>query len=241
MKKFAVILLTICLMSVMLCACTADNGGMDAHAETPEPNNDFYDWGMDHISMKDISPDVFLEVPLYRQASSYTCGVACTLSILRYAGYDFDVREDRLAATLGSTPEDGTNYHSIVDYLNSVYYEEEDNLMFEAEAKMEMTIDDLMACLDEGKLVICAFQAWGDPEIYAEDYESGHYAVVIGYDDTNLYFMDPSTAGVYTYIPKVEFETRWHDYDKDGKCEQLGIIVTPKQTAYDKSEIYKLD
>ena len=53
--------------------------------------------------------------------------------------------------------------------------------------------------------------------------------------------MDPSTAGVYTYIPKVEFETRWHDYDKDGKCEQLGIIVTPKQTAYDKSEIYKLD
>ena len=147
MKKFAVILLTICLMSVMLCACTADSGGMDADAETPEPNNDFYDWGMDHISMKDISPDVFLEVPLYRQASSYTCGVACTLSILRYAGYDFDLREDRLAATLGSTPEDGTNYHSIVDYLNSVYYEEEDNLMFEAEAKMEMTIDDLMACL----------------------------------------------------------------------------------------------
>ena len=56
MKKFAVILLTICLMSVMLCACTADSGGMDADAETPEPNNDFYDWGMDHISMKDISP-----------------------------------------------------------------------------------------------------------------------------------------------------------------------------------------
>ena len=54
MKKFAVILLTICLMSVMLCACTADSGGMDADAETPEPNNDFYDWGMDHISMKDI-------------------------------------------------------------------------------------------------------------------------------------------------------------------------------------------
>ena len=33
MKKFAVILLTICLMSVMLCACTADSGGMDADAE----------------------------------------------------------------------------------------------------------------------------------------------------------------------------------------------------------------
>ena len=240
MKRLAIVLLTICLMAGTLCACASDSGS-DTGAETPEPNNDFYDWGMEHISRKDISPDVFLQLPLYRQAASYTCGVACTMSLLRYAGYDFDVREDRLAASLGATEEDGTNYHSIVDYLNSVYYEEEDNKMFEAEAKMNLTIADLTNALDAGKPVICAFQAWGDPADYAEGYEDGHYAIVIGYDAENLYFMDPSTAGVYTYIPQDEFETRWHDYDKDGKCEQLGIIVTLKQTGYDRDDIYKLD
>lgn len=31
----------------------------------------------------------YLKLPLYRQSHNFTCGVACVMSILRYAGYEF--------------------------------------------------------------------------------------------------------------------------------------------------------
>ena len=50
--------------------------------------------------------------------------------------------------------------------------------------------------------------------------------IVRAYDDENFLFMDPSTIGACTYIPKEELTSRWHDEDSRARLNHFGIIVT---------------
>ena len=199
------------------------------------------------IDLKEQIPTVFIEVPLVRQSTGYSCGVACTQSILRYSGYDFDVREDNLISALGANDQIGTRYEKIVEFLNTESHYSDSTQdgnanRIMAEAKFNLTIDELCDYLDQRKPVICAIQAWAylTASEYQEEYESGHYVIAIGYDDKNIYFMDPSTSGNYTYIPKDEFIARWHDIDGEEIINNFGIIIS-MEANYDKDFIYKLE
>jgi predicted double-glycine peptidase len=105
----------------------------------------------------------------------------------------------------------------------------------QADAKTKMTVAELEKYLDEGKPVICSIQAYEEhhppekrAEIYKKD-DNGHYLVAIGYDDDNVYFMDPALTGRHGFLPKSEFESRWHD--NEGTPEQpkpishLGLVI----------------
>ena len=100
----------------------------DYYANEIEPEgNIFYNYNISSRSLPET--DVkgqckLIELPLYRQSHNFTCGVACVSSVLRYAGYDFDTREDRLLWELEATPENGTNYLKIAEYLESVRTED---------------------------------------------------------------------------------------------------------------------
>lgn len=92
-----------------------------------------------------------------------------------------------------------------------------------------MTLAQLEKCLDECKPVICSIQAYADStpamqraEVYKKD-DNGHYLVAIGYDDGNIYFMDPSLTGRRGFLPKAEFVARWHD--NEGSVEQPKLIT----------------
>lgn len=193
-----------------------------------------------------LQPRKRLELPLVRQSSNWTCGVASLMSVLAYFGIQF--REDVLINTLGSTncnPNIGTAYESIVALANVELKKKYGNSPnVGAVAKFNMTPEDLEKAIDAGSPVQVALQAWTCPNTdpkkincsnnqsivnyYSTDNDDGHYAVVIGYDDYNFYFMDPSTIGNYTYIPKQEFAARWHDVDgTDNKpVINLGIIYS---------------
>lgn len=187
-----------------------------------------------------------LKLPLYRQSHNFTCGVACVASVLRYAGYDFDTREDRLLWALAATPENGTCYVNITEYLDAVRIEGfPDMPVFATETVCEdyssneydLTLTDrlllqLRAALDEDSPVICVIQAWKDDGDYQTKTEDdGHYVVLVGYKkDTEsdayiYYFMDPSTSGSYTYLTEEEFVLRWHD-NLEGESKRIGIIVS---------------
>lgn len=155
------------------------------------------------------------KVPMIRQGTGYTCGVAALQSILFHWGEEW--REDRLAQELGSTPEEGTNYHQIVRLAESKG--------FQVEVAIGMSLDRLTAAVDAGWPVIVAIQAWGDhPEAYAESWDDGHYVVVVGHDRENLYFMDPSTIGTYTFIPIEAFLTRWHDFYHEADGTRVDVV-----------------
>ena len=232
-------------------------------SETGPQGNTFYASGVSAMPLPETDEQEngkLLEVPLYRQSHNFTCGVACVASVLRYAGYDFDTREDRLLWELAATPENGTSYLKIAEYLDAVrmegspdtpvlateivctaYASDEQNLTL-----ADRLLSQFRAALDDGTPVICVIQAWRDDGDYTAGTEDdGHYVVLIGYKkdtqtDTYIYyFMDPSTSGSYTYLTQEEFILRWHD-NLEGKPTRIAIAVSylnseqgaPIHTAY---------
>ena len=210
-----------------------------ANAEGESPFGDWeYFYSYNKEILTNIFPKKFMRVPTYRQGTYYTCGVACVQSILRYTSYEFDIREDNLIEALGSNDSEGTHAENIVNYLNAVRLNDEEKQYFNAEIRKNMSIEDLEKELRKNNLVICALQAWNWDENYEyridldyiNEWECGHYAIAIGYDKDNIFFMDPSTSGSYTFIPKKYLDARWHDYDgaeltEESKVEHAGIVV----------------
>ncbi|MBI5882672.1 MAG: C39 family peptidase [Elusimicrobia bacterium] len=181
-----------------------------------------------------LLPKNSLRLPLTRQSTPYTCGAAALQSILGY--YGEDIREDSLSQELGSDPEEGTRFWRMMEAAL--------RRGIAAEAFLDNRLEDLKAALDRGSPVIVAFQAWADaPADYSQDWDDGHYAVAVGYDEKNIYFMDPSTLGNYTFIPKAEFLDRWHDrYDSDRvRVNRLMIVFSKDKPGYDPEAVLKLE
>ncbi len=172
-------------------------------------------------------------VPLTYQSYDYSCGISALQSILYYYGKEF--RQDDLTKALKSDPIKGTNYRRMADFARS--------LGFHVDVLIHMSLDGLKKFLDSRKPVIVAIQAWPDsPVQWSESWNEGHYAVVVGYDKTNIYFMDPSTLGHYAFIPIPEFLDRWHDMDDQGKLIHLGMVITWQgATVYDPDIIKRMN
>jgi predicted double-glycine peptidase len=180
---------------------------------------------------KTVTSDRLIRVPMTRQATDHTCGVAALQSVLAY--YGDSIREDTVGRYVNTT-EDGTNKNNIAAYALSLGYN--------VSIRVNMTLDDLQGYIDSKTPVIIAIQAWEDPPVdWNSTWDAGHYVVAIGYDQDNFYFMDPSTLGNYAYIPTSEFQTRWHDIDFDGaKLIHFGIIITKPSSAYNPNDITPL-
>lgn len=129
-------------------------------------------WGEPPGESIDGRPVVLIPVPLVRQGRDNTCGVACVQAILRYAGYEFDVREELLIEQL-SVAEDGTPFVAMADFLNQVRRCGDDGGDVMSTAMREnMTIADLVRAVSAGRPVICLIQAWRANA--AGDYELRH-------------------------------------------------------------------
>jgi len=174
-------------------------------------------------------PDDALKIPLTPQATSYSCGAAAMLAVLIYWQV-YDGNESSLYEPLKTTPENGT------DPVNMLKFAQE--LGLKAELRMRQTLDDVEEKFDEGYTIILDFQAWAEDRRvtpltdWPNRWEDGHYAVLVAYDDYNLYFMDPSTHARYAFVPRKEFLDRWHDYEeRDGvrvENYQLALYIKGK-------------
>lgn len=174
------------------------------------------------------APSVQLQVPLARQATGYTCGVAALQSVLHYFGKPF--RQDVLADALGSSPEQGTNYKRMAAFAQA------NGLA--CVAREGMSPDLLRSLINEGKPVMIALQAWAASGTdYSTAWDDGHYVIVVGYDDATFYFMDPSVLGNYACLAEEELLTRWHDcYEENHTLHRLhrfGMAFAGEAVAYD--------
>ncbi len=168
-------------------------------------------------------PANLIHLPLTRQATCYTCGVAALQSVLAYYGIEF--REDELAKKLKANTHDGTAYARIAKHA--------EQLGLHVDIHKDMAIADLKALLDKKLPVICLLQAWKDkPRSYADDWDDGHYVVAVGYDEKNIFFMDPSTLGNFAYVPTEEFVERWHDTDGKERLKHFGMAVSRENSNY---------
>ncbi len=177
-------------------------------------------------------PNNLIRLPMSRQATDYTCGVAALQSVLAYFGDEH--REDALAKELKSGPQHGTAYQEIIRVAKKKG--------FAVQVFTDMTTEELKKLIDQGKPVICLIQAWPERKVdYVNDWDDGHYVVAIGHDENNFYFMDPSTLGNYTFIPVREFLDRWHDTDSKEKLVHFGMVVEKVKPKYNPDACLKME
>lgn len=168
----------------------------------------------------------FLPVPIVRQATDYSCGAASSLAVLLYWGLT-DVGESTLYEELKTNSQDGTDPRDMVQALKKY-----DLTVRLAE---HVTIAQLRQSLHLGETVILDIQAWRENKTipWIDQWESGHYVVMVGMNNDYLFVMDPSVGVGYGMIPLDELNDRWHDYEnRTGviwKNYQLAIFVKGKR------------
>ena len=127
---------------------------------------------------------------------------------------------------LHTNSEIGTNPEDIASGARS--------LGFDAEVIGNLTLDQVERFTADGNPVIALAQVWRsdrDADRPVEDeWDSGHYVVVLGVDRDYVYFQDPFIHMSKALLPRKTFEDHWHqvmggDLERNPKLIHLGIIV----------------
>lgn len=171
-------------------------------------------------------PALLEGVPDVRQSTPYSCGASALQAVLQY--YGIESREDTLMRECRTTEKDGTKPEDILRVAQK--------RGLRAVMKERLNLNDLEIALWEKIPVIAAIQAWtaetGPAFSWAKAWEDGHYIIVLGMDDKDIYVEDPSLLGSRGTIPRNEFLVRWHDYqgkppfDKtDRAYVRMGIFI----------------
>jgi predicted double-glycine peptidase len=139
-----------------------------------------------------------------RQATEYSCGACALQAVLSYWGKD--VEEDELMRLMGTNEAVGTYPENMVRGIEA--------LGFEAEARENLTLDEVKRVTDQGHPVIGLAQVWrsakASPGSPLEEWDSGHYIVILGVDQENVYFQDPYVRMAKAFAPRQMFEEHWH-------------------------------
>lgn len=176
-----------------------------------------------------------ITLPLARQSNDYTCGAAVAISLLTYFG-DSPL-EIEAAKELGTNPDYGTDFRVMTHFFKTKGYQ--------VLAQEDMSLKDVQDFISQGKPVVCLIQAWEDDvKDYTHYWGVGHYVTAVGYDDERIYFMDPWVMGNYAYIPKQEFNNRWHVITHDDiHLSHWGMVVNKEQqsnSSYDPNAVLYL-
>jgi predicted double-glycine peptidase len=159
-----------------------------------------------------------------RQVTEYSCGASALQSVLSYWGSDVD--EAELMKLLHTTEAEGTYPEDIVRGARS--------LGFEAEARDHLTLDEVQRFTAEGHPAIALAQAWlsekAMADSVAEEWDTGHYVVILGVDEDYVYIQDPFARMSKAFMPRRAFEEHWHqvmggDLVNNPKLEHLCIFV----------------
>jgi predicted double-glycine peptidase len=171
------------------------------------------------------SNNILFHVPDTRQSFDYSCAASALQSVLVYWG--IDIGENELIKLLNTTSAYGTDENDIVRVARQ--------MGLEAELKDNITLADLEQSIDMGIPVIVNCQSWRGSAYsnasWANDCYDGHYLVVIGIDEKNVYLEDPYMLGSRGFIQRQEFLERWHNsWNTDLWCNKtkqyhLGIFI----------------
>lgn len=140
-----------------------------------------------------------------RQTTEYSCGASALQAVMSYWGKDVD--EEDLMRLLGTTPEEGTYPEEIVRVARSQG--------FEAELKANLTLEEVERATAQGEPVIVLGQVWrsqkpGDQSM-TEEWDSGHWFIVLSVDKDYVYFEDPYVHMGKGFVPRATFEDAWHN------------------------------
>jgi predicted double-glycine peptidase len=162
-----------------------------------------------------------------RQSTEYSCGASALRSVLSYWGRDVD--EAELMRLLGTNPEVGTFPEEIVFGART--------LGFDAELRENLTLDEVQQFTANGNPMIALSQVWRSQRDVSkpanEEWDNGHYIVVLRVDENYVYYQDPYLRMCKAFVPRNLFEEHWHqvmggDVANKPKLVHLGIYIRGK-------------
>jgi predicted double-glycine peptidase len=168
-----------------------------------------------------------------RQSTEYSCGASALRSVLSYWGSQVD--EAELIKLLGTSEDVGTYPEDIVRGARA--------LGFDAEAVDNLTLDAVQKFTATGSPMIALGQVWRSRQksntSVIDDWDDGHYIVVLGVDQDYVYFQDPYIRMSKGFVPRGTFEALWHqamggDLVRNPKLLHLGIFIRGKEPAPSK-------
>lgn len=149
----------------------------------------------------------------FEQSAVNDCGVAAVRSI--YASLTGVILDEKsLKDRFNVKVNDSTRTEDI-----KMFFGEKGLNVIERE---NLSIEDIKRDLGEGRLCLVVYQAWGTEKEYSE-LESGHYSVIYGIDDEDVYLLDPSIHkddGLGLGRRKLSLErflANWRDKDSQGR------------------------
>ncbi len=166
---------------------------------------------------------VELPVPDVVQTTDYTCSASALQAVLAY--YGIEASEDGLAKELGATEKDGAPPEAIARVAKAHG--------LDAAVHDDMTVEELAAEVDQRKPPIVDLQAWSDAprKDWSDDWDDGHYVILVAIDGEKLVFEDPSVLGSRSVLTRAELEQRWHDEDQGRRHVHTGIVFAGKAPA----------
>ena len=171
-----------------------------------------------------------IELKISRQTFDFDCGAKALQTVLAY--YGVEMREDALIKELGADDE-GTPPDRMVAVAVAKG--------FNVDARACFSLDEVKAYVDQGHPVIVLLQAWADRYMtlddWAEDYDDGHYAIVIGHVGSVIIFEDPASFR-RTWLTDEEFLVRWHDMHPHTKQRHrcFGIVLLGREPVVSDQE-----
>ena len=154
------------------------------------------------ISVKEI----YKKYNLHIQELPYSCGAVSLLNILHLKG-SFDHTEESLVELCNARPGVGTDQPDLVTAVQAL------ELLEVVEEKYGANLDDIRRHVDAGYYVIVNYSAGFS--------DSGHFAVVIEYDENAFYLFDSSYG--FLRLENNGLESRWYNSDKTIKKWLLAI------------------
>jgi uncharacterized protein len=165
-----------------------------------------------------------------RQSTEYSCAASALQAVLRYWGKDVD--EAELMELMHTNPEVGTYPEDIVRGTRL--------LGLDAELKQDLTLDEVERRTANGDPMIALGQMWRSQKdgvsSAADEWDNGHYIVVLGVDKDYVYFQDPYVRMSKAFVPRKSFEEHWHqamggDRINNPDLIHLGIFVRGQKPA----------
>jgi hypothetical protein len=109
------------------------------------------------------------------------------------------------------------------------------------EGRQDLTLDEVQKFTDAGHPMIALGQVWrsqsmAEAKALEDEWDAGHYIVVLGVDKENVYFQDPYARMCKAFVSRKMFEDHWHqvmggDLKRNPKLYHVGIFVRGKQPA----------
>lgn len=178
---------------------------------------------------------VRIHLPSVRQQKNFSCGAAALRAVCQYYKVGPE-KESEFIKACRSNSKAGTDWHDMIRAARS--------FGLSVKPVMGMKMKELQSYIDLGRPVIVCMQAWDETPQKEKNYKklnSGHYVVVIGYDEKYVYFEDPVLEGERGILTYDQFKKRWHDKDSDSKQYHRAGMVIWKPMGYHQPETQVLD